>query len=58
MITRKQFIHRTPASTAAAVGARFFLQACFSNGGDGDYDTTVRNIWHPAIWCRRRWPMD
>ncbi len=48
MITRKHFLHSATASTVAAVGAPFILQACSSDSGEGGYDATVRNTWHPA----------
>ena len=48
MITRKHFIHSATASTVAAVGVPFILQACSSDSGEGGHDATVRNTWRPA----------
>ena len=48
MITRQKFIVGAAASTVATVSAPFFLQACSSDRGGGNYEATVRSIWHPA----------
>lgn len=48
MITRQKFIHGATASTAIVIAAPFTLQACSSKDGEGSYEATVRDTWHPA----------
>jgi hypothetical protein len=48
MITRQKFIHGATASTVAAVGAPFILQACSSQAGQGSYESVVQSTWHPV----------